>query len=154
MAAAIGYAHTRVGDIAFAVRTDHRFYGYRSNHDEWSASVVKAMLMVAYLDQPSVANRPINSYDASLLVPMITQSDNNAATTVRSIVGNGGLQALADRVGMTALRDRRDLGRDRNHSGGPDEVLLQHRQLHHCAPPRLRHAPAGVDHPVAAVGDR
>jgi hypothetical protein len=31
---------------------------------------------------------------------MITQSDNNAATEVRGIVGNSGLQALANRVGM------------------------------------------------------
>jgi hypothetical protein len=100
MTAAVGYAHSRVGDIAFAVRTDHRFYGYRANHVEWSASVVKAMLMVAYLDQPSVANRALNGSDASLLVPMITHSDNNAATSVRGIVGNGGLQGLANRVGM------------------------------------------------------
>ncbi len=103
MASAIGYAHTRIGDIAFAVRTDHRFYGYRADHVEWSASVVKAMLMVAYLDQPSVANRPINGYDASLLVPMITQSDNNAASTVIGIVGLSGLRALAARVGMQSF---------------------------------------------------
>jgi hypothetical protein len=101
MLAAIGYNDQRAGDIAFAVRTDDHFYGYRPDHVEWSASVVKAMLMVAYLDQPSVANRPLNGYDASLLVPMITMSDNNAASTVRNIVGNGALQALANQVGMT-----------------------------------------------------
>lgn len=101
MRAALDYTRTRVGDIAFAVRTDGRFYGYRPDHVEWSASVVKAMLMVAYLDQPQVARRPLNSYDDSLLRPMITVSDNNAATTVRGIVGNGALQALASRVGMT-----------------------------------------------------
>jgi hypothetical protein len=98
---AIGYNDTRTGDIAFAVRTEHRFYGYREDHVEWSASVVKAMLMVAYLDQPSVAGRPLNGYDTSLLDPMITQSDNAAASQVRNIVGNGALQALANRAGMT-----------------------------------------------------
>ncbi len=101
MRAAIGYNDRRRGDIAFAVRTEHRFYGYRPDHVEWSASVVKAMLMVAYLDQPSVARRALNGYDTSLLDPMITQSENTAATAVRDIVGNGGLQVLADRVGMT-----------------------------------------------------
>lgn len=101
MDAAIEYARTRSGDIAFAVRTDHRFYGYRAEHVEWSASVVKAMLLVAYLDRSSVANRPLNGYDGSLLRPMIEFSDNNAATTVVGIVGNGGLWALAGRVGMT-----------------------------------------------------
>jgi hypothetical protein len=100
MNAAISYAHTRAGDIAFAVRTEHRFFGYRADHVEWSASVVKAMLLVAYLDRPSVANRPLNGYDGSLLRPMIEFSDNNAATTVVGIVGDGGLLALAHRVGM------------------------------------------------------
>jgi hypothetical protein len=101
MLAAIGYNDTRTGDIAFAVRTDDRFYGYRPDHVEWSASVVKAMLMVAYLDQSSVANRALNGSDTSLLDPMITQSDNTAASDVRNIVGNGALQALANRAGMT-----------------------------------------------------
>jgi hypothetical protein len=68
---------------------------------EWSASVVKAMLMVAYLDRRAVARRSLNGYDRSLLVPMITHSDNEAASTVDGIVGNRGLQGLANRVGMT-----------------------------------------------------
>jgi hypothetical protein len=101
MRAAVRYARTRAGDIAFAVRTQRRFYGYRPDHVEWSASVVKAMLLVAYLDEPSVARRPLNRFDSSLLRPMITVSDNDAATEVRSIVGNGALRALADRVGMS-----------------------------------------------------
>jgi hypothetical protein len=101
MAAAIAYAHSRVGDIAFAVRTQDRFYGYRPYHQEQSASVVKAMLMVAYLDRPSVANRPIDAYDNSLLAPMIELSDNNAADRVDAIVGAAGLDAVARRVGMT-----------------------------------------------------
>jgi Beta-lactamase enzyme family len=99
--AAVGYAHTRTGDIAFAVRTDHKLWGYRQDHQEWSASVVKAMLMVAYLDQGSVAGRDLNGSDRGLLEPMITVSDNNAAQQVFDIVGQGGLQALAHRVGMT-----------------------------------------------------
>jgi hypothetical protein len=103
MAAAVAYARSRAGDIAFAVRMEHRFYGYRADHVEWSASVVKAMLMVAYLDLPWVAHRPINAYDASLLVPMVTRSDNNAATTVIGIVGLSRLRALAARVGMTSF---------------------------------------------------
>jgi hypothetical protein len=57
MRAATAYARTRRGDIAVAVRTDHRFYGYRPDHVEWSASMVKSMMMVAYLDEPSVATR-------------------------------------------------------------------------------------------------
>jgi Beta-lactamase enzyme family len=101
MAAAISYAHSRTGDIAFAVRTDHTYHGYRANHVEWSASVLKAMLMVAYLNRPSVRSRALDSYDNSLLYPMITRSDNAAASSVDTIVGDSGLDALAHRVGMT-----------------------------------------------------
>jgi hypothetical protein len=104
MEAAVAYAHARVGDIAFAVRTDDRFYGYRPDHVEWSASVVKAMLMVAYLDRPSVAARQLNSSDNSLLRPMITASNNAAADQVDEIVGSSGLDALARRVGMTRFQ--------------------------------------------------
>jgi hypothetical protein len=100
MHGAIAYAHSRIGDVAFAVRTPDYFYGYRADHQEWSASVLKAMLMVAYLDMPSVADRALTSYDRSLLTPMITMSDNNAADQVDGIVGNGRLSALAAQVGM------------------------------------------------------
>jgi Beta-lactamase enzyme family len=101
MRAAIAYQRPRQGDIAFAVRTDGAFYGYRPDHQEWSASVVKAMLMVAYLDRPTVAHRDLDGNDRSLLIPMITRSDNNAADVVDTIVGAPGLTVLARRVGMT-----------------------------------------------------
>jgi Beta-lactamase enzyme family len=101
MTAAIAYARHRIGDIAFAVRTDGRFYGYRPYHVEWSASVVKAMLLVAYLDEPWVADRPIDTSDNALLIPMVTASNNAAADRVDEIVGIRGLDALAQRVGMT-----------------------------------------------------
>ena len=102
MLAAIGYTDTRTGDVAFAVRTsDGRFYGYRPDHQEWSASVVKAMLMVAYLDEPYVSRRALNAHDKSLLGPMITESDNDDAQVVFDTVGHGALRALANRVGMT-----------------------------------------------------
>jgi beta-lactamase class A len=97
----IGYRRQRVGNIAFGVRTDGAFYAYRPDTQLWSASVVKAMLMVAYLNRPSIANRNLSGYDRSLLIPMITQSDNNAADTVDTIVGATGLTALANRVWMT-----------------------------------------------------
>jgi Beta-lactamase enzyme family len=101
MLAAIGYTDTRTGDVAFAVRTDQRFYGYRPDHDEWSASVVKAMLMVAYLNEPGIKGRNLNARDRQLLTPMITESDNDDAQIVFDTVGQGALKALAGRVGMT-----------------------------------------------------
>jgi Beta-lactamase enzyme family len=100
MRAALLYAFTRQGDISFAVRTEHHFYAYRPDHVVPSASVLKAMLLVAYLDLPWVRSRSLTDSDRALLVPMITASDNVAATEVRNIVGDWRLVALARRVGM------------------------------------------------------
>lgn len=66
-----------------------------------SASVVKAMLMVAYLNRADVRRRALRPADRALLAPMIRSSDNVAATRVRDIVGNGALRRLARRVPMT-----------------------------------------------------
>jgi Beta-lactamase enzyme family len=101
LSSAIDYQRHRRGDIAFAVRTGGSFYGYRPDHQEWSASVLKPMLMVAYLDRPPVSERALTAHDRSLLFPMITRSDNDAADEVDEIVGASGLQALARRVGMS-----------------------------------------------------
>jgi hypothetical protein len=101
---AVGYQRHRQGDVAFAVRTPEAFYGYRPDHPQWSASVLKAMLMVAYLDRPSVASRPLDARDEALLSPLITRSDNDAANTLDELIGDRGLQNLATRVGMTHFR--------------------------------------------------
>ena len=54
MAAAVDYASHRHGVIAFAVRTPTRHWGWHATEIFPSASVLKAMLLVAYLDLPSV----------------------------------------------------------------------------------------------------
>jgi hypothetical protein len=72
---AIGYIHSRRGDITFAVRTDHAFYGYRADHVELSASVVKAMLLVTYLDLPGVRHRSLRWRERAVLGPMIPGFD-------------------------------------------------------------------------------
>ena len=102
MSAAIAYAHSRVGDIAFAVRTPSRFYGYRPDHQEWSASVVKAMLLVTYLDSAPVRDRALTARDTSVLGPMIRVSDNDDAQIIFDTVG----QARAERTGPARGHDR------------------------------------------------
>ena len=106
---AIGYARLRQGDIAFGVRTAHAFYAYRPDHQEWSASVLKAMLLVAYLSRPSVARRALSAGERALLGPMITESDNDAANTIDEIVGDTALDALATRVGMRSFVARQPI---------------------------------------------
>jgi hypothetical protein len=101
MRAATAYARGRIGDIAFAVRTAGRFEGYRADHQEWSASVVKAMLLVAYLDRPSVAGRALSPGEPAVLTPMIRSSNNDDAQQIFDTIGQASLSALARRVGMT-----------------------------------------------------
>ena len=101
VSAAIGYARTRTGDIAFGVRTQGRFYAYRPDHEEWSASVVKAMLLVTYLDSGRVRGRALSPAEQGVLGPMIRSSDNDDAQRIFDTVGQAGLRMLAARVGMT-----------------------------------------------------
>ena len=89
--------------MSFAVRTEGHLYGVDVRRIVPSASVLKAMLLVAYLRQPSVRERPLRKADRDLLAPMIRWSDNVAATRVRDIVGNDALVRLARRVGMRAF---------------------------------------------------
>ena len=100
VAAAIAYASHRHGTIAFAVRTESGAWGWHASRTFPSASVLKAMLLVAYLDLPSVRARPLGPRDRALLAPMIRRSDNAAAGRVLGLVGPGRLRALADRAGM------------------------------------------------------
>ena len=98
--AARAYASRRTGFTSFALRTPRRLYGYQGRTPTMSASVVKAMLMVAYLNHRGVRERKLNGGDRALIGPMIRRSDNRAASQVRNFVGNGALVRLARRVGM------------------------------------------------------
>ena len=98
------YAKQRAGDVSFAVRTEGRLYGYRGRRSVPSASVVKAMLMVAYLNHRTVRGRALRAGDRALLRPMVRWSNNVAASRVRDFVGNGALARLARRVGMRRFR--------------------------------------------------
>ena len=97
---AIAYAKHRHGDIAFAVRTRSAFWGWRHAVSFRSASVVKAMLLVAYLSEPWVRHRNLRRDELRLLGPMILWSDNDAASRVFAIVGTDGLELVAYRSNM------------------------------------------------------
>jgi hypothetical protein len=97
------YAERRLGEVSFAVRTEHRLYGVHARRTVPSASVLKAMLLVAYLRHPDVRHRALREADLDLLTPMVRWSDNATASRVRVFVGEAGLRALARRVGMRAF---------------------------------------------------
>lgn len=102
VAGAAAWAAKRQGTVTFAVRTPDRLYGHGLDRQFPMASVLKAMLMTAYLRR--VDDRPLRTGDRALLRPMIRRSDNVTATQIRNIVGNGALVRLARRAGMTHFR--------------------------------------------------
>jgi Beta-lactamase enzyme family len=119
------YAATRAGTVSFAVRTRRRLYRSDAYRTYPSASVVKAMLMVAYLDHERVRGRPLDGRDRALLDPMVRWSDNVAATRVRDFVGNGALERLADRVGMRRFHTAPSWGSSAITAAGQTKLFLR-----------------------------
>jgi len=99
--AAAHYIADRAGVDAFAVVDDDgRLAGFDLRRRFHSASVVKSMLLVAYLQLLAREHRPLDGASRALLYPMIHSSDNGAASAVLAIVGDGALQRLARRAQM------------------------------------------------------
>jgi len=90
--AAFTWAARRAGQVAVAV-VDSRghLYGYRAWRPYLSASVVKAMLLVAYLR----THKSVSAAMRFALTRMIVSSDNDAADAVYRSVGPRGLTHLA-----------------------------------------------------------
>ena len=101
MKRAVHFARRRAGSVSFAVVDERRrVHGFHRGRRYSSASVVKAMLLVAYLRKGSVRNRRLHGSEKATLGPMIRRSDNAAATRIHNEVGNRGLRRLGRRAGM------------------------------------------------------
>ncbi|MEO8289972.1 MAG: serine hydrolase [Gaiellaceae bacterium] len=101
ISSAVAYAETRSGQISFAVVDESgRLRGYRTRAVAPSASLLKAMLLVAYLRKPDVRDRSLAQWERDLLAPMIRRSDNPAAFRLIGLVGETGLVRLARAAGM------------------------------------------------------
>jgi hypothetical protein len=100
-AAAIRCVQARAGVESFAL-VDGRglLHGYRVRARVPSASLLKAMALVAYLRRQSVRHRALTRSERGLLGPMIRRSDNAAAGTILGTVGSRALYRLAARADM------------------------------------------------------
>src|SRR4051812_24038408 len=96
------YAAQRPGIVAFAVRSDTGFVGVNVDRVFPSASVLKAMLLVAYARQ--ARPREFSASERALLDPMIRRSDNGAASTIFARVGVSRLQRLAKTAHMRRFK--------------------------------------------------
>jgi hypothetical protein len=102
MEQASAYLQSRAGVTAFAVVDTHgREFGLNEHYHFVSASTVKSMLLVAYLRDLEAQHETIGSVSEGLLYPMIHVSDNRAASAVWHLVGNSGLEEVAQHAGMT-----------------------------------------------------
>jgi hypothetical protein len=105
LAAARRYARSRDGLVSFAVvDSQGKLQCYRCRVRYVSASLVKAMLLVAYLDHLAAEGGRLTASDRVLLDPMIRVSDNAAATAVYwRAGGDPALHRLARRAGMRSF---------------------------------------------------
>ncbi len=96
------YLAGREGEKAFAVYSNkHKISGVKIHERFHSASVVKSMLLVAYLKKLAVEHRRLDSASEGLMYPMIHSSDNGAASAIFAIVGEGGLARVAREAHMS-----------------------------------------------------
>jgi hypothetical protein len=101
VAAASRYIGGRAGFHAFAEVDDQgRLFGVNVHSRFHSASVVKSMLLVAYLRMLSYQHRSLDGESQGLLYPMIHSSDNASASAVLGIVGEQALEQVARDAGM------------------------------------------------------
>jgi Beta-lactamase enzyme family len=95
------FARRRGGQVSLAVvDTDGRLRGRDGGRRYVSASVVKAMLLVAELRRLQREGLPLDSATQDLLEAMVTRSDNDAADAIYGRVGDPGLLAVADMARM------------------------------------------------------
>ena len=94
------YADTRAGKVAFAVRTDRRLWGRDLDRPVQSASVTKALLLIAYLRQPDVRSRDLRPDERHLLSPMVRWSNNKKAGAIATRLGAARVDRVARRGGM------------------------------------------------------
>jgi Beta-lactamase enzyme family len=96
VAGARRYARARLGEVSFAIVGRHaRPRSFRGARTAPAASVIKAMLLAAYLRQGSVRNRRLHADEVALLEPMIRASDNAAGIEVAGLLGEGRVERLA-----------------------------------------------------------
>jgi beta-lactamase class A len=98
--AARSFARSRAGDVSFAILDEHGRHvrGLERTARFRSASVVKAMMMVSVLRR--AGHRRLTRTERGRLWPMITRSDNAAASAIFAEIGKRGLRRIARVAGM------------------------------------------------------
>jgi hypothetical protein len=102
IAAAARYLDSRAGRTSLAVvNSAGELSGARLREHFETASVVKVMMLVAYLQMLNAQHHGLDAHDTSLLYPMIHISDNEAASAVLALVGGAAVARVAHESGMS-----------------------------------------------------
>ncbi len=102
IASAAAFLDGRAGRTSFAVvDSDGRLSGLRLRAHFATASIVKVMMLVAYLQMLDARHTGLGGTDRALLYPMIHESNNNAASAVLAAVGGAAMARVAREAGMT-----------------------------------------------------
>ena len=97
-AEATAFPGTRAGEVSFAVRTEGRLWGRTPDRVVRSASLVKALVLVAQLR--AARDRALTAQERGLLEPMVRKSDNDATSTLVVRLGREHIERTARHVGM------------------------------------------------------
>jgi hypothetical protein len=117
-------AADRRGKVGFALVDEQgELHSHNAGAHFESASVVKVMLMVAYLRE--ARNRGLNDHDRNLLAPMIKRSANAPASQIFLDVGAGALHKLARDAGMKGFSTGLTWGSSRIAPGSQARFLYE-----------------------------
>jgi hypothetical protein len=101
IAAAARYLAGRAGRTSFAVvDSSGRLSGMNTREHFQTASVIKVMMLVAYLQRLEAHHRGLQASDRALLYPMIHESNNDSASAVLGVVGESAVERVAHEAGM------------------------------------------------------
>lgn len=121
------WARQRAGRVSFSVRAQ----GVKRSRDGGrvfeSASVVKVMLLVAYVRRERDSS--LDDGERELLRIMIRRSHNGAATEIRDRLGNSALEDLGRKVGMRCFATAPSWGSTRTCSRDQAKLMLGIREL-------------------------
>ena len=92
----------RAGRTSLAVvDSTGQLSGLRTREHFQTASVIKVMMLVAYLQMLQAHHRSLQASDRALLYPMIHESNNDDASAVLGIVGESAVERVAREAGMS-----------------------------------------------------
>jgi beta-lactamase class A len=98
------FAARRQGRVSFAVADDHGGIAGQGFDERYpSASLIKAMILVAYLDRTAHDHQRLTPSDIAWLTEMIRVSDNYSTSVIYRRIGPGALRALARRAGLRSF---------------------------------------------------